>query len=158
MAPYVAALRSRGVDARAVDLPRGRAERAVPVFAALLAATPVIAVGGHSFGGRVASLAAAAACEAGRPPRALILLSYPLHAPGRPEGWDERTAHWPRITCPTLFLSGTSDPFATPALLEKALAGRLPAAGLVAYPRIGHGLLAVLPDVIERIVAFLARD
>src|SRR5665811_2505062 len=37
MAPYVAVLRARGIDARAIDLPKGRAERAVPRFAALLA-------------------------------------------------------------------------------------------------------------------------
>ena len=157
MAPHVAGLQARGVDARAVDLPRGRAERAVPVFAALLAAEPGIAVGGHSFGGRVASLAAADACDAGRPPLALVLLSYPLHAPGRSEAWDDRTAHWPRLTCPVLLLGGSSDPFATPALLERALAERLPAAEVVTYPRLGHGLAPVLDDVLDRVAAFLAR-
>lgn len=157
MAPHVTGLRARGVDARAVDLPRGRAERAVPVFAGLLEAQPAIAVGGHSFGGRVASLAAADACDAGRPPLALILLSYPLHAPSRPEAWDERTAHWPRLACPVLLLTGTSDPFVTPALLERALAERLPAAELVTYPRLGHGLGPVLDDALDRVAAFLAR-
>jgi pimeloyl-ACP methyl ester carboxylesterase len=76
MAPHVAGLRARGIDARAIDLPKGRAERAVPRFAALLAGSLTadgsgitvgeaetaaglrLAVGGHSFGGRVASLAA----------------------------------------------------------------------------------------------------
>lgn len=157
MAPHVAGLRARGVDARAVDLPRGRAERAVPVFAALLGAEPGIAVGGHSFGGRVASLAAADACDAGRPPLALVLLSYPLHAPGRPDAWDERTAHWPRLACPVLLLTGTSDPFATPGLLERAIAERLPAAEVVTYPRLGHGLRPVLDDALDRVAAFLAR-
>jgi uncharacterized protein len=157
MAPHVAGLRARGVDARAVDLPRGRAERAVPVFAGLLEAQPPIAVGGHSFGGRVASLAAADTCDAGRPPLALVLLSYPLHAPGRPDAWDERTAHWPRLTCPVLLLTGTSDPFATPALLERAIAERLPAAELVTYPRLGHGLGPVLDDALDRVAAFLDR-
>jgi len=159
MAPQVAGLRARGIDARAVDLPRGRAERAIPVFAALLGAEPEaqrpIAVGGHSFGGRVASLAAADACAAGRPPLALVLLSYPLHAPGRPDDWDARTAHWPRLTCPVILLSGTSDPFATPALLERAVAERLPAAMLVAYPRLGHGLARVLDDALDRVAAFV---
>jgi len=157
MAPHVAGLRARGIDARAVDLPRGRAERAVPVFARALEADPAIAVGGHSFGGRVASLAAADACAARRPPLALVLLSYPLHPPGRREAWDERTAHWPRITCPVLLLSGASDPFATPALLERALAERLPAAEVVTYPRLGHTLAPVLEDVLDRVAAFLAR-
>ena len=127
MAPHVAGLRARGIDARAIDLPKGRAERASPgVRVSRSAAEPGIAVGGHSFGGRVASLAAADACDAGRPPLALVLLSYPLHPPGRPDDWDTRSAHWPRITCPVILLSGTSDPFATPALLERAVAERLP--------------------------------
>jgi len=165
MAPHVAGLRARGIDARAIDLPRGRAERAIPVFAALLEAgeglavgpttsTP-IAVGGQSFGGRVASLAAADACDAGRPPLALVLLSYPLHPPGRRDDWDARTEHWPRLTCPVILLSGSSDPFATPALLERALAERLPAAELVTYPRLGHTLAPVLDDVLDRVAAFV---
>src|SRR5450759_1205383 len=175
MAPYVAGLRARGIDARAIDLPKGRAERAVPRFAALLAGSLTadgsgvtvgeaetaaglrLAGGGHSFGGRVASLAAADACEAGRPPLALVLLSYPLHPPGRPDEWDARTAHWPRLTCPVILLSGTSDPFAQPALLQRAVAERLPAAELVAYPRLGHGLAAVIDDVLDRAAAFVLR-
>jgi uncharacterized protein len=155
MAPHVAGLQARGIEARALDLPKGRAERAVPVFGALLAAETGIAVGGHSFGGRVASLAAADACDAGRPPLALVLLSYPLHAPGRPDDWDARTAHWPRLTCPVIMLSGLSDPFATPALLTRALADRLPAADLFTYPRLGHTLAPVLEDVLDRVAAFL---
>ena len=159
MAPHVAGLRARGIAARAVDLPRGRAERAVPVFAALLAAglatDQPFAVGGQSFGGRVASLAAADACDAGRPPLALVLLSYPLHPPGRPDDWDARTAHWPRLTCPVILLSGASDPFATPSFLARALAERLPAAELVTYPRLGHTLAPVLEDVLDRVAAFV---
>jgi predicted alpha/beta-hydrolase family hydrolase len=179
MSPHVDGLRARGIDARAVDLPRGRAERAIPVFAALLAAGGAmgkgaradaagadgpasgpavgrpIAVGGHSFGGRVASLAAADACDAGRPPLALVLLSYPLHPPGRPDDWDARTSHWSRLTCPVLLLTGSSDPFAKPALLSRALTERLPAAELVTYPRLAHGLAPVLEDVLDRVAAFL---
>jgi len=49
------------------------------------------AVGGHSYGGRVASLLAPDVPVAGP-----LLLSYPLHAPGRQESWDERTEHWTR--------------------------------------------------------------
>ncbi len=155
MAPHVAGLRERGVAARAVNLPRGRAERAVPIFAELLAAEPHVAVGGQSFGGRVASLAAADACAEGRPPLALVLLSYPLHPPGRPDEWEHRTAHWCRITCPVILLAGTSDPFAKPDLLQRALAERLAAAELVAYPRLGHGLAPVLEDVLDRVAAFV---
>lgn len=174
MAPHVAGLRARGIDACAIDLPRGRAERAIPGFAALLAGdlaagapmtngrTPVKvaarpAVGGHSFGGRVASLAAADACDAGRPPLALVLLSYPLHPPGRAADWDARTAHWPRLACPVILLSGTSDPFAQSALLRRAVAERLPDAELVEYPRLGHVLAAALDDVLDRVAAFVLR-
>ena len=137
MAPHVAGLRARGIDARAVDLPEGgpsgrsrvrgapRAAGSAPAPDRTGGRRPAadsrpIAVGGHSFGGRVASLAAADACDAGRPPLALVLLSYPLHAPGRRDDWDARTAHWPRLTCPVILLSGSSDPFATPALLARA--------------------------------------
>ncbi len=155
MASHVAGLLARGIDASAVDLPRGRAERAIPVFAGVLAARPGIGLGGHSFGGRVASLAAADACDAGRGPLALVLLSYPLHAPGRAGDWDARTAHWPRITCPVILLTGTSDPFSTPDLLERALAERLPAAEVVTYPRLGHVLGPVLEDVLDRVGAFV---
>ena len=56
-----------------------------------------------------------------------------------------------------LLLGGSSDPFATPALLERALAERLPAAEVVTYPRLGHGLAPVLDDVLDRVAAFLAR-
>ena len=103
----------------------------------------------------MASLAAADACDAGRPPLAVVLLSYPLHAPGRRDDWDARTAHWARITCPVLLLSGASDPFVTPALLARALAERLPAAELVTYPRLGHSLAPVLDDALDRVAEFL---
>ena len=103
----------------------------------------------------MASLAAADACAAGRPPLALLLLCYPLHPPGRPDAWDARTAHWPRLACPVLLLSGGADPFATPALLERVLAARMPAAELVTYPGLGHSLAPVLEDVLDRVAAFV---
>ena len=56
-----------------------------------------VVVGGQSFGGRVASLAAA---EPDAPYAALVLFSYPLHPPGSPEKADARIAHWPDIHCP----------------------------------------------------------
>ena len=86
-------------------------------------------------------------------PAALVLLSYPLHAPGRQAAWDDRTSHWPRIACPVLLLSGESDPFAEIGLLRSAV-GRLPDATLVTYPRLGHGLGPVLDEALDRIAAF----
>ena len=113
---------------------------------------PGLVLGGQSFGGRVASLVAAGEPDA---VRAVVCFSYPLHRPGAPETWDARTAHWPRISCPVLLLSGESDPFARIDLLRAAIA-RLPSVELVTYPRVGHGLLSVLPDVLDRVAAFLA--
>lgn len=78
--------------------------------------TARIAVGGRSFGGRMASVAVADGLEVG----ALILLSYPLHPPGRPE--TLRIAHLPSITVPTLVVSGERDPFGTPDELRERLA------------------------------------
>lgn len=146
-------LAARGLGVRLVELPKGKAERALPVFAAALddedpAAT---AVGGHSYGGRVSSMLAAE-----RPVAAVVLLSYPLHAPGRKEAWDERTSHWPSIACPVLLLSGESDPFADMALLGRAVE-RLPDATLKTYPRVGHGLGPVLDRALDEVTDFLRR-
>jgi predicted alpha/beta-hydrolase family hydrolase len=49
---------------------------------------------------------------------ALVLISYPLHPPGKPE--TLRTEHLPRLEVPCLFVSGTRDAFGTPAELEAA--------------------------------------
>jgi hypothetical protein len=151
MAPLVAGLRARGIDARAIDLPRGRPDVAVARFTELLAADPDLAVGGHSFGGRMASLAAAR-----QPARSLVLLSYPLHAPGRQADWEARTDHWPAIACPVLLLSGEADPFARIDLLREAVT-RLPRARIVSWPRLGHGLGPVLDKALDLVAAFL-RD
>jgi predicted alpha/beta-hydrolase family hydrolase len=149
LAPHIAALRQRGVTATAVQLPRGRAERAVLTFQAAAPPSSEVAIGGHSFGGRVASLLAAE-----HPYGALVLLSYPLHPPGGGDRWDERTTHWPRIGCPVLLLSGDRDPFARIALLHEAVR-RLPTAELVIFPGVGHGMGPVLDDALDRVAAFL---
>lgn len=84
-------------------------------LARTLADGPVIA-GGHSYGGRMTSMVAAD--EAG--PDVLTLFSYPLHPPGKPE--RARTEHLSRITVPTVFTHGTSDPFGTIEELTAAAA------------------------------------
>lgn len=149
---HVQGLAARGVEARTVELPKGNTERALPVYRAALGDLDPSAtvIGGHSYGGRVASLLAAEAPVAG-----LVLLSYPLHAPGRQETWDVRTEHWTRITCPALLLSGESDPFANIELLRKAVE-RLPHAELVTYPKVGHGMGPMLDDALDRIAIFAA--
>lgn len=147
MRPWVEALRPHGVVARALDLPRSSSERAIGVFRDALAAEPGAAIGGHSYGGRMASMLAAEQSI-----RALVLLSYPLHRPGHPE--ELRTEHLSRIACPILFLSGDRDQFAKVNLLRREVA-KLPNAELMIYPGIGHGLLAVREDAAVRIAAFL---
>ncbi|MEA2651503.1 MAG: uncharacterized protein QOI85_1224 [Chloroflexota bacterium] len=146
-------LSARGFEVRLVELPRGKAERAVPIYRGVVeeAGEPPPIIGGQSFGGRVASLAAAEL-----PPAALVLLCYPLHAPGRQPTWEERTAHWPRIACPVLLLSGESDPFADIALLRRAVK-QLPDATLTTYPGVGHGLGRVLDDALDRIASFASQ-
>lgn len=72
-----------------------------------------LAYGGRSFGGRSCSVAVAE----GLPAAALVLLSYPLHPPGKPE--KLRTEHFPAITTPTLFVSGQKDPFGKPEEFEE---------------------------------------
>jgi uncharacterized protein len=82
---------------------------------------PVIA-GGHSYGGRLTSMAVA---DSGLEIDLLTLFSYPLHPPGKPE--RARTEHLPRITAPTVFTHGTADPFGSIDELR-------PAAALIAAP------------------------
>ncbi|OBE93491.1 alpha/beta hydrolase [Mycolicibacterium elephantis] len=85
-----------------------------------LADGPVIA-GGHSYGGRMTSMVVA---DGTADVDVLTLFSYPLHPPGKPE--RIRTEHLPRITAPTVFTHGTSDPFGS--IDELATAAKLVAA------------------------------
>jgi uncharacterized protein len=159
MAGHVRGLVSRGVDARAIDLPVKQAELAVPVFRTIVPDGPsvpgaggdAIGVGGQSYGGRVASLAAA---EPDTAYAALVCFSYPLHPPGSPDKADARTSHWPAIRCPVLLLSGEADPFARIELLRARVA-LLHDAELVTYPKLGHTLKPVLEDALDRAAAFL---
>ncbi len=158
MAPWVDGLRERGYEAHALTLPKRKAELAVAAFEAQVPDEPGVVVGGHSFGGRVASLAAAGygrvEGEPGRRYAALVCLSYPLHPPGSPEKSEARTAHWPAITAPALLLSGTSDPFAREDRLQ-AMVPTLPGGRLVTWPRLGHSLAPVREEALDVVVAFL---
>jgi predicted alpha/beta-hydrolase family hydrolase len=72
-----------------------------------------LALGGRSMGGRICSMAVAD----GLPAAALVLISYPLHPPGKPD--NLRVEHLTRLAVPCLFVSGTRDPFGPPEeLLE----------------------------------------
>jgi len=150
MKPYVDGFKRRGIDAVAVDLPRGNAEKAVPVFIKTSGHGHDVVGGGQSFGGRVASMAAVEADFGG-----LVLFSYPLHRPGFPD--QLRTEHWRRIRCPTLFLSGDRDPFARLDLL-KAKIKLISDARLEVFKGQGHGLLAVLDDALDVATDFLQKN
>jgi predicted alpha/beta-hydrolase family hydrolase len=137
------AARDRAGLRRAVELMRVRGGR---VF-----------LGGASYGGRQASLLAA---EQPGVADGLLLLAYPLHAPGRPDA--PRAAHFPEIRIPVLFVHGTRDPFATVAELEAARATLGGLSALVIVEGAGHDLGRGRPSfaagVPERLLGLVARD
>lgn len=126
--PFMAAGRKRvdsqeiavGAIAEAFEAARGRT--ALPLWLA-----------GHSFGGRMATHAAA---EGKVAPRGLVLFSFPLHPAGKPG--TERAAHLQRVPYPMLFVSGTRDALAERALLEPLIAA-LPKAELHWLETADHG-------------------
>jgi len=73
-------------------------------------------LGGHSYGGRQATMLAAEDTEMAS---GLLLLSYPLHPPRQPE--QLRIQHFPHLRTPSLFVHGTRDPFGSPEEMKKAL-------------------------------------
>lgn len=75
-----------------------------------------VVLGGHSYGGRQASILAS---EDGSVSDALLLLSYPLHPPNKPE--QLRTSHFERLSTSCLFVHGTKDPFGTEEEMRTAL-------------------------------------
>jgi predicted alpha/beta-hydrolase family hydrolase len=93
-----------------------------------------VALGGRSMGGRICSMAVAE----GLPAAALVLVSYPLHPPGRPGRL--RTEHFAAIGVPCLFVSGTRDVFGTRDELTSAVAA-IPAPVTLVFVEGGdHGL------------------
>lgn len=104
----------KGPERAPVALAAVRDEAAA--LAASLGVSPAsLVLGGRSFGGRMCSMAVAA----GVPAAGLVLLSYPLHPPGRHDRL--RVAHLPEITVPCLFVAGDRDPFGSPAEVRRAL-------------------------------------
>ena len=82
---------------------------AIPAIAQRLGTDPGrLVLGGRSMGGRMCSMAVAE----GLPAAGLVLLSYPLHPPKKPE--KLRTGHFSAVEVPCLFISGDRDPFGTP--------------------------------------------
>lgn len=126
--PYMeAGRRSPDRPANAITAFRSAADAAV----ARVGDRPVIG-GGKSYGGRMASLAAAE----GAPVAALVFLGYPLHPPGKPD--QIRDEHLYALDVPMLFLQGTRDPFADPGVLAGVLARLGGRATLVPFEGAGH--------------------
>jgi hypothetical protein len=121
-----------GVRVERIDFPYRLAGRRAPDKAPVLIATVAdaasnlartlrvaprrIAMGGRSMGGRMCSMAAADGLSVA----ALVLVSYPLHPPGKPDRL--RTEHFAVLDVPCLFVSGTRDTFGSPEELEEATA------------------------------------
>jgi predicted alpha/beta-hydrolase family hydrolase len=104
-----------------------------------------VCLGGHSYGGRQATMAAA---ENPALAAALLLLSYPLHPPGKPD--RARTEHFARLGAPALFVHGTRDPFGSIAEMEQALRLIPARAELQIIDGAPHGVPASASDQIAR--------
>lgn len=102
------------------DAKRDRAGLRNAIAAVRPVASGRIFLGGHSYGGRQASMLCAERPENALEEAAgLLLLSYPLHPPRKPE--QLRTQHFFNLQTPALFVQGTRDPFGSIAELEQAL-------------------------------------
>jgi predicted alpha/beta-hydrolase family hydrolase len=110
--PYRTKPGRRPPDRAPVLLASVRSEAAALADRAGVAADRVV-LGGRSMGGRMCSMAVAD----GLPAAGLVLISYPLHPPGKPERL--RIEHLPQVTVPCLFVHGTRDPFGSPEELTE---------------------------------------
>jgi len=108
-----------------------------------------IFLGGHSYGGRQATMLAA---EQPGLAAGLLLLSYPLHPPRKPA--ELRTAHFPRLQTPALFVHGSRDPFGSHEEMHTALALLPGRTMLLEIEGAGHDLVGKKTnvDLTERIV------
>lgn len=141
--------------------PRGSAERDQEGLRAVVEAMRRldpgrVFIGGHSYGGRQASMLAASEPHL---VECLLLLSYPLHPPNRPA--EMRTKHFPMLQTPALFVHGVRDGFGTIAEMESALC-QIPAhTELLPIPNAGHELMKssnrreFIAQVVSRFLSFL---
>lgn len=110
-----------------------------------------VLLGGHSYGGRQSTMLAA---EQPGTADALLLLSYPLHPPRKPE--ELRTAHFAQLTTPSLFIHGARDPFGSIAEMEAALAAIAAKHTMMPFEKTGHELKPELaPVILRETLAFL---
>jgi uncharacterized protein len=114
-------------------------------------ATAPLFLGGHSYGGRQATLLAAEQPDIAA---ALLLLSYPLHPPNKPA--QLRTEHFSKLRTRSVFVSGTTDPFGSPAELEKAISLMTGRSQLLMIEGAGHDLKRGRFDLAPIVSALLA--
>jgi len=133
--PAQAAGDRAGIRAAVAEM-RGRAKRVI--------------AGGHSYGGRQTSMAAA---EDSRMADALLLLSYPLHPPRKPE--QMRTAHFGQLRTPAFFVHGSRDPFGSVDEMRAAVAMIPARTELMIVEGSPHGLsVKAVAQIVERFGAF----
>ncbi|MDZ7916353.1 MAG: alpha/beta fold hydrolase [Rhodococcus sp. (in: high G+C Gram-positive bacteria)] len=132
---------------RAAEDRAGIAEVIAAVHADYSVSGPVL-LGGHSYGGRQASMLAA---QNPGLVDGLVLLSYPLHPPKKPE--KLRTEHLPELNTPTVVVHGSKDEFATTEEIRAALALIPAPTRLVEFEGARHDLSVVKFPVVEQAVA-----
>lgn len=123
------------------------------VLALRRSVTGDVFLGGHSYGGRQASMLGAAEPAL---VDALLLTSYPLHAPGRPD--RQRTQHLPSLRIPSFFVHGTRDAFGSVEALRAAVALVPARTGLLLVEGARHDLAsrgAVMALATRVVTAFL---
>ncbi len=161
MVALATAFAASGVDALRIDLPfrqagktphpsrAGLDREAIREAARLFQGYERVFLGGHSYGGRQASMLLA---EDPSVASALLLLSYPLHPPAKAD--QLRTAHFPNLRTRCLFVHGTRDPFGSPDEMREALA-LIPASNeLYLIEKAGHELKPVITDPAEIVQRF----
>ena len=114
-----------------------------------------LVLGGRSMGGRICSMVAADEADP-LPVAGLVLISYPLHPPAKPE--KLRVEHFPRLHVPCLFVSGTRDSFGAPAEMTRWTA-TIP--GDVTHHWIdgkGHDLKGCDQEIAAVVAAWLSRQ
>ncbi len=109
----------------------------------------VLLAGGHSYGGRQTAMAAAEHPELFV---ALLLLSYPLHPPRKPD--QKRTSFFPDLRTPALFVHGSQDPFGSPEELREAMALIAAPSDLMVVEGAAHDLRRA-PDMASEILTRL---
>ena len=105
-------------------------------------------LGGQSYGGRQATMLCADEPELAQ---RLLLLSYPLHPPGKPN--QLRTEHLPRLLTPAVFVHGAADPFGSIAEMELALAMIPAPTKLLVIEGAGHDLKRGRFDLADMVAA-----